>query len=129
MIPPGSFSPSVTAGHVNPDLSPAEPRQFVPSGGYNVNFATQPGAAYAAQRFGGQVNTQDLSGDFGPAGAPSEPIRSVSFPGQPNFTQGSLGAYEVDVPAAQILHWINAGFSDDHIRAMLGLTPNPYGTR
>jgi len=103
---------------------PAEPRQFVPPGGYNVNYADQPGAEAMQRRFGGQLNTQDLSGDFGPAGAPSEPIRSISFP-----REGSNLNYEVDIPAGQILHWINAGFSDDHIRAMLGLTQNPYGTR
>jgi hypothetical protein len=86
-----------------------------------VNYGTQDAAEQYARRFGGQVNTQNLGGDYGPAGAPSEPIRSLSFPNQPN----NLG-YEVDIPAGQIAFWLLRGDSEADIRERLGLDQSRY---
>jgi hypothetical protein len=134
------FSPNVTAGTVTESGSPGPPMQLSrPDSfdrnafgfGQNLNYATEPASQAIASHLGGQMNEQNMGGNYGPAGAPSEPIRSVSFPGQGTNHLGAAfegGApTEVDVPAAQIAFWLERGDPEWVIRERLGLAPQTVG--
>ena len=116
---------TVTAGSVLPDASLGPRVSLAGPGQPNVNYDITPEQAAArTSQFGGQQNIQDLGGDYGPAGPPSAPIRSMSFPGQSNMLSSGT---EVDIPVGQIQFWLERGDPEWLIRERLGLAPQTVG--
>lgn len=106
------WNPNVTAGTVNADLSPGPPVSFTGSG-WNVNYPTESAANQVGQMFGANVVPQNMSGDWGPAGAPSAPMYGLDFGiGDPQN-------------AGQVAFWLQRGDSIADIQARLAAGINP----
>lgn len=106
------WNPNVTAGTVNADLSPGPTTSFTQSG-WNVNYPTQAAANQVGQMFGANVVPQNMSGDWGPAGAPSAPMYGLDFGiGDPQN-------------AGQVAFWLQRGDSIPDIQARLAAGINP----
>lgn len=106
------WNTNVTAGTVNPDLSPGVPTSFTQSG-WNVNYPTAGAATQLGQMYGANVVPQNMSGDWGPAGAPSAPMYGLDFGiGDPQN-------------AGQFAFWQDRGDNPADIQARLAAGINP----
>lgn len=106
------WNTNVTAGTVNPDLSAGPQTSFTQSG-WNVNYPTEGAANQLGQMFGANVLGQNMSGDWGPAGAPSSPMYGLDFGiGDPQN-------------AGQVAFWLQRGDSIADIQARLAAGINP----
>lgn len=114
-LPANPWNTNVTAGTVNPDLSPGPQTSFT-NAGWNVNYPTEETAKSLGNMFGANVLGQNMTGDYGPAGAPSAPMYGLDFGvGDPQ----NVG---------QIAYWLQRGDSLPDIQARLaaGIAP-PLG--
>ena len=126
--PPGggglnAWLQSVTAGTVNPDGSAGPRVDFATPGHLNVNYITEDAAQRLAQLYGGKRVAQNMSQDYGPAGAPSAPIQGIQFAGK-NFTPYSRSDTDPAM-AGQVQFWRERGDTEAQIRQRLGLEAAP----
>lgn len=115
-LTPNLWNTNVTAGTVNPDLSPGATVNFSSSASPNINYPTADAAKQMGQMFGANVYQQNLGGNYGPAGAPSAPMYGLDFGiGDPQN-------------AGQVAFWLQRGDKPEDIMARLqaGIF-TPYG--
>ena len=113
---PNLWNTNVTAGTVNPDLSPGANVNFSSAASPNINYPTADAAKQMGQMFGANVLQQNLGGNYGPAGAPSAPMYGLDFGiGDPQN-------------AGQVAFWLQRGDKPEVILARLqaGIF-TPYG--